>query len=174
MPEGLLLAFDSTWKQQCFQTPIVALVGRILAIRYVDGVVDMLFVLVLAPGEDASEEEKNRFYAALNRLLRKVKARTLLVLFGDFNARLGQRRQGEEQVLGEHCFGREAVHRVDVPNCDFAMIDLLLLPLGVSAVCFLLCVIAPLASFRTVFHTLLFLMCFSRGRSGNFHKLRSR
>jgi hypothetical protein len=37
-------------------------------------------------------------------------------LYGDFNARLGPRRPGEEEIIGEFSFGREAVHRVDVPN----------------------------------------------------------
>ena len=38
--------------------------------------------------------------------------------FGDFNARIGQRRLGEDDILGEHCFGREARHPVEVPNRD--------------------------------------------------------
>ena len=37
-------------------------------------------------------------------------------LYGAFNARLGPRRPGEEELFGELSFGREAVHRVDVPN----------------------------------------------------------
>ncbi len=40
---------------------------------------------------------------------------------GDFNARLGQRKEGEEAILGTHCFGKEAVHAVESPNRDLFM-----------------------------------------------------
>ena len=31
---------------------------------------------------------------------------------------MGQRRPNEEEVIGDYCFGREAVHKVEVPNRD--------------------------------------------------------
>ena len=45
----------------------------------------------------------------------------LYTYFGDFNARIGQRRPGEEEVLGEHCFGREAMYQVEIPNRDLLL-----------------------------------------------------
>ena len=39
-------------------------------------------------------------------------------MFGDFNARIGGRRPGEEDVFGEFTYGREAQHAVELPNRD--------------------------------------------------------
>lgn len=89
MPEGVLLAFDATWKAACFQTPVVVLQGRIMAWRYINKMVDMVFVAILAPGDDADSDTKDKFYEALHKFLRGVKARCFIVAFGDLNAHLG-------------------------------------------------------------------------------------
>ena len=43
------------------------------------------------------------------------------MVFGDFNARLGHKRPGEDAVMGECGFGHEAHHGVEVPNRDLLL-----------------------------------------------------
>ena len=61
------------------------------------------------------------FYDDLERSLEITSSNGPRFIFGDFNARIGQRRPNEDDVLGEYCFGREAVHKVEVPNRDLLM-----------------------------------------------------
>ena len=42
-------------------------------------------------------------------------------ILGDFNARLGIKQPGEESVLGDFGFGRQAQHSVEVPNRDLLL-----------------------------------------------------
>ena len=62
--------------------------------------------------------EKYVFYDGLNKLLAQTSTNGPRIIYGDFNARLGARRHGEEHVLGEYGFGREAQHKVEMPNRD--------------------------------------------------------
>ena len=75
-------------------------------------------VCAYAPHNLRPYDERHRFYLDLGRLLDKTSVNGPKYCVGDFNARLGQRRPGEEDLLGPHCFGREAVHRVESPNRD--------------------------------------------------------
>jgi hypothetical protein len=43
------------------------------------------------------------------------------LILGDFNARLGHGRLGEQDTIGPCTFGREAVHQVEVPNRDLLL-----------------------------------------------------
>ena len=62
--------------------------------------------------------ERLQFYDELDSSFDRHSRSGHALVFGDFNARIGQRRAGEEDILGEHCFGREAVHVVEAPNRD--------------------------------------------------------
>ena len=50
--------------------------------------------------------ERTRYYNNLEGNIREEKQHVRLFLLGDFNARLHGRREGEEQVLGKHIFGK--------------------------------------------------------------------
>ena len=63
-------------------------------------------------------DERMVFYEQLGKILDQTSVKGEVFLFGDWNARVGERRPGEEQILGNHNFGREAQHRVEVPNRD--------------------------------------------------------
>ena len=45
----------------------------------------------------------------------------LRFIYGDFNARLGLQRLGEEEIIGDYGFGLEARHVVEAPNRDLLM-----------------------------------------------------
>lgn len=92
MPEGTILAFDESWDERGFQQPVNASQGRAQVVRYKstkEGV-DMSFINVLAPGARHSEAAKESFHGALMRVLRLLKARSVLVGFGDFNAHMAE------------------------------------------------------------------------------------
>jgi len=76
---------------------------------------------VYAPHNLKDVSEKYAFYDDLGKLLKATSTNGPRLIYGDFNARLGPRRVGEQNVLGEFSFGREAQHRVEVPNRELLM-----------------------------------------------------
>jgi len=73
---------------------------------------------VYAPHNLKDTSEKLSFYDDLGKLLKRTSTNGPRFIYGDFNARIGTQRHGEQSVIGEHGFGREAVHKVDCPNRD--------------------------------------------------------
>ena len=61
-------------------------------------------------------QERSQFYDDLEENISIFPPSTDKFTLGDFNARIGQRRLGEEGFLGDYCFGREAQHKVEIPN----------------------------------------------------------
>ncbi|KAJ3609526.1 hypothetical protein NHX12_024047 [Muraenolepis orangiensis] len=59
-----------------------------------------------APTNHAVDDVKARFYDSLNHLLGRVGARDLIILLGDFNAKIGGRNEGYEEVMGKHGVGK--------------------------------------------------------------------
>ena len=76
---------------------------------------------IYAPHNGYPLDVRMQFYDDLEKSIRNTSANGPRFIFGDFNARIGKRRPNEEGILGEHCFGREAVHRVEVPNRDLLL-----------------------------------------------------
>ena len=92
--------------------------NRIAALKLrVDGG-SMALLSVLAPHNLRPIPERIWFYDELEKAVQAVKVNGSTYVFGDLNARLGQRRHGEEAILGGYCFGREAQHVVEAPNRD--------------------------------------------------------
>ena len=58
-----------------------------------------------APTNDADDEVKARFYDSLNHLLGSIRAKDLIMLIGDFNAKIGGQNEGYEAVMGKHGVG---------------------------------------------------------------------
>ena len=85
-----------------------------LRLRMTGGIV--AFICVYAPHNLKDMNEKLAFYEDLDGCYKSTSTNGPKIVLGDFNAKIGQRRAGEEDVLGEFCFGIEAVHRVDIPN----------------------------------------------------------
>lgn len=74
--------------------------------------IHLFFVIVVlcayTPHNLKSINNKLKFYEDLSNLVRKTFVNGLKLVFGDFNARLGQCFAGEEDMLDEYCFGRKA------------------------------------------------------------------
>lgn len=78
-------------------------------------------ITALAPHNLRPQGEKWDFFDKLGKVLSTTSTNGPKLLVGDFNARIGQARPGEQNVLGPYCFGIEAQHQVDVPNRDLLM-----------------------------------------------------
>jgi len=74
-----------------------------------------------APHNLKNLNEKWAFYEELGDHLQRLSVNGDKYILGDFNARIGCCRPGEEDVIGRHCCGLEAAHRVEVPNRDLFM-----------------------------------------------------
>ena len=74
-----------------------------------------------APHNRRPLDERLAFYDTLETHLDKSKVSGEQYIIGDMNARLGRRRPGEEDHVGDYTFGREAQQSVEVPNRDLLM-----------------------------------------------------
>ena len=75
----------------------------------------------LAPHNLRQQCEKLEFYENLAQSLARTSVNGPKFIFGDFNARIGEQRPGEEGLLGPFCFGAAAQHKVELPNRDLLM-----------------------------------------------------
>ena len=58
-----------------------------------------------APTMVAEEDERQEFYVQLSEVLRKQKKRDIIILGGDVNAKVGQKNEGFEHIMGRHGLG---------------------------------------------------------------------
>ena len=80
-----------------------------------------MIISAYAPHNLRPHDERHNFYVDLGCLLDATSVIGAKYCIGDFNARLGQRRQGEDEVIGPHNFGLEAVHEVESQSCDLVL-----------------------------------------------------
>ena len=81
----------------------------------------MGLITAYAPHNMKSLADRLSFYYALDNTYRICKANVGKVVAGDFNARIGQQGLLEDDVLGDYCFGCEALHKVDSPTRDLLL-----------------------------------------------------
>ena len=65
-----------------------------------------LVISAYAPTLVAEEDAKDEFYAALGEVLHRANSRDKIILLGDFNARVGSRRDLWGHVIGSHGLGK--------------------------------------------------------------------
>ena len=117
-PEWAGVGFIVSPKLSCYIEGFCQVNSRIANIKLkVDGGTIVIFC-VYAQHNLKDLGDRFEFYEQLSRIYLKTSSNGPKLVFGDFNARIGNRRPGEELVLGEFCFGKEAVHKVEVPNRD--------------------------------------------------------
>uniref|UniRef100_A0A336M488 CSON002588 protein n=1 Tax=Culicoides sonorensis TaxID=179676 RepID=A0A336M488_CULSO len=78
---------------------------RIMLVRFRGTARNITVVQCYAPTEDADNEIKEAFYDVLNSTLASVPKRDLLILMGDFNAKVGSDNDAIEHVIGKHGVG---------------------------------------------------------------------
>ena len=95
--------------------------NRICSMRVkISGGCSALFC-IYAPHNLRPLPERVQFYDDLEVHTDKVSVNGSRWFWGDFNARIGQRQAGEDSILGPYCFGRSAVHAVEVSNRDLLL-----------------------------------------------------
>lgn len=127
-PEGLILAFDPSWKRESSSGQVVALAGRIQLVRYshLSSHTGHVFVNCLAPGNDHPLALRERFYFHLDRVLRPLPSRALKTVIGGSNPHLGveaslPRIQAYGYDIGENENG--ALFRRFVLEHDFIVLN---------------------------------------------------
>ena len=58
-----------------------------------------------APTNDAELEEKEEFYDALQDTIGKIPKGDLVIIMGDYNAKIGSDNKGREEVMGRQVEG---------------------------------------------------------------------
>ena len=87
-----------------------------LKVRVVGGLVAIF--CVYSPHTLKPLVERVQFYDDLEIHLDRCKVNGGKFIFGDLNARLGCCKPGEENILGDYCYGREVQSAIELPNRD--------------------------------------------------------
>ena len=66
---------------------------------------NLLVIQCYAPTNEAEEETKTEFYEQLQEAVRKATARDIVIMMGDFNAKIGSNNKGYELVMGKQATG---------------------------------------------------------------------
>jgi len=109
----------------CDRTSANAIMGydtvsdRILSVRFRGKKANITIVQVYAPTSIASEEEHESFYNDLQCIIDKTPKGDVVMVIGDFNAKVGKHTGGEGDTIGGHGLGEqnEAGERL-VEFCD--------------------------------------------------------
>ena len=75
---------------------------RIITARFNSKCIKTTCVQVYAPTNDAEPEVKDEFYEQLQAVIERALSHDMLVMMGDWNAKVGRPYQGEEGIVGKH------------------------------------------------------------------------
>lgn len=78
---------------------------RIITARFVCLPVNMTVIQVYAPTTDGDPQDTESFYAQLQDVIDKSPKGDIMIVMGDFNAKVGKGRKG--QIVGDHGLGEE-------------------------------------------------------------------
>ena len=78
---------------------------RIIRARFDSKFCKLTFIQVYAPTNDKDDDTKEDFYNLLNNEIRKTPKHDMLMVGGDFNAKIGQDRRGFENAMGTEGIG---------------------------------------------------------------------
>lgn len=78
---------------------------RIIMARFESNYCKLTFIQVYAPTNDKEEEIKKDFYGELQREINNIPKHDMLLIAGDFNAKIGSDRTGFEKVMGTEGIG---------------------------------------------------------------------
>ena len=79
--------------------------SRIITARFYTKVGKATFIQCYAPANDADDEVKSQFYARLQGVIDGVARKDLILLLGNFNAKVESNNTGFETVMGKHGIG---------------------------------------------------------------------
>ncbi|XP_039291250.1 craniofacial development protein 2-like [Nilaparvata lugens] len=79
---------------------------RIITARFNSKIRNISVIQCYAPTEVSEIEKKDEFYALLAETVKKSPKRDLIIIMGDFNAKVGPINEGVEHVMGTHGEGQ--------------------------------------------------------------------
>ena len=97
----------------CDSTSANAIMGydtvndRLLSVRFIGKQVNITIVQVYAPTSTAGEEDQESFYNDLQSILDRTPKGDVVVIIGDFNAKVGKHIGGEGDTIGGHGLGEQ-------------------------------------------------------------------
>ena len=80
---------------------------RIMSARFISRSIKTTVVQVYAPTNEADEETKDSFYNLLQRVTDEIPSHDMILMLGDWNAKIGATQEGEDGVVGQHGLGNE-------------------------------------------------------------------
>ena len=75
---------------------------RIIRVRLHSKYIKTSIVQIYAPTNEADEDTKEEFYEILQRTLDDIPKHDMVVVMGDWNAKVGYRTSGEDRTVGKH------------------------------------------------------------------------
>ena len=78
---------------------------RIMTARFNSKGRKVTFIQCYSPTNDADEETKQNFYDSLQATVNELPKRDIMLVMGDFNAKIGKDNIGKETIMGTHAMG---------------------------------------------------------------------
>jgi hypothetical protein len=98
--KGVVIIINRKHAQSLLQwKPIIE---RLMYVRMNSMYVKLSILVAYAQINDATEENKNQFYSTLQAAIEDIPGHDVLLLLGDFNARVGSNNTGRESVMEKH------------------------------------------------------------------------
>ena len=82
-----------------------AVSSRIISAIFHTGIRKVLIVQCYAPTNDSDAEKKSEFYGIHQAVVNQKAKKDLLIMMGDFNAKIGKDNIGKELVMGKEGLG---------------------------------------------------------------------
>ena len=84
----------------------IAVSVRLITARLNTRLLKLMVVQCYAPTIEATSEEKEAFYGLLEATLHKIRQSNIIIIMGDFNAKIRDDNQGLQHVMGRHDLGK--------------------------------------------------------------------
>ena len=73
--------------------------NRIIKACFYSRYIKTTIIQVCGPDNDAEEEAKDDFYGQLQKATNRISKHDIWIIMGDWNAKEGEKREGEERVV---------------------------------------------------------------------------
>ena len=76
--------------------------SRTISARFKAQPINLTVIQVYAPTADCDDSEINHFYSMLNDTMKQVPKKDILMIMGDWNAKVGSDNSGYEDIMGRY------------------------------------------------------------------------